>query len=137
NYDIAAMQALTDDVLDAAWQAGVRYYDTARSYGRGEEFLGNWLRSRKIARSAATVGSKWGYTYTANWQVQADPHEVKSHTLDVLQRQWGETQTTLGDALDLYQVHSATLDSGILDNSAVLNELARHKANGVALGLSL
>lgn len=137
NYDIAAMQALTDSVLDTAWQAGVRYYDTARSYGRGEEFLGNWLRSRNIPRSATTIGSKWGYTYTANWQVQAEVHEIKSHTLDVLQRQWNETQATLGDALDLYQVHSATLDSGILDNTAVLNELARHKANGIALGLSL
>src|SRR5204863_3281165 len=33
-------------VLDAAYAAGVRYFDAARSYGRAEEFLGEWLAAR-------------------------------------------------------------------------------------------
>ena len=46
NYDVAAMRAHAHAVLDAAWGAGVRYFDAARSYGRAEEFLGDWLRTR-------------------------------------------------------------------------------------------
>lgn len=41
-YDVSAMQAHTHRVLDAAWEAGVRYFDAARSYGRAEEFLASW-----------------------------------------------------------------------------------------------
>src|SRR6266508_6793597 len=58
NYDVAAMAAHTHAVLDAAWQAGLRYFDAARLYGRAEEFLGVWLRARRILQGAVTVGSK-------------------------------------------------------------------------------
>ncbi|MEZ4718139.1 MAG: aldo/keto reductase [Caldilineaceae bacterium] len=136
-YGVDAMQAQTDRVLDAAWAAGVRYFDAARSYGRAEEFLGNWLRARDIDPGAVTIGSKWGYTYTADWQVDADVHEVKEHSLPVFRRQWQETQDRLGRYVDLYQIHSATFASGVLTNTAVLDALARLKADGVRIGLSL
>ena len=136
-YGVDAMQTQTNRVLDAAWAAGVRYFDAARSYGRAEEFLGNWLRARDIDPGAVTVGSKWGYTYTADWQVDADVHEVKEHSLPVLQRQWQETQERLGGYVDLYQIHSATFASGVLTNTAVLDALARLKSDGVRIGLSL
>ena len=136
-YGVDAMQTQTNRVLDAAWAAGVRYFDAARSYGRAEEFLGNWLRARDIDPGAVTVGSKWGYTYTADWQVDADVHEVKEHSLPVLQRQWQETQERLGGYVDLYQIHSATFASGVLTNTDVLDALARLKADGVRIGLSL
>lgn len=136
-YDVAAMRTHSMAVLDAAYDAGIRYFDAARSYGRAEEFLAAWLAQRKLGPKAATIGSKWGYTYTADWQVQAEKHEVKSHTLEVLERQWGESQQHLGKHLDLYQIHSATLSSGVLDNVEVLNHLAELKREGVAIGLSL
>ena len=136
-YGVDAMQAQTDRVLDAAWAAGVRYFDAARSYGRAEEFLGNWLRARDIDPGAVTIGSKWGYTYTADWQVDAEVHEVKEHSLPVLRRQWQETQDRLGGYVDLYQIHSATFASGVLTNTDVLDALARLKADGVRIGLSL
>lgn len=137
NYAVTAMAEQTATVLDAAWQAGVRYFDAARSYGRAEEFLGNWLRTRQIASAAVTVGSKWGYSYTAGWQVEAAKHEIKEHSLPVLQRQWQESQTHVGPWLRLYQVHSATLDSGLFTQKELLNELAHCKAAGVVIGLSL
>ncbi len=138
NYDVAAMEAHTHAVLDAAYQGGVRYFDAARSYGRAEQFLGSWLTTRGIAPQAVTVGSKWGYTYTAGWQVEAEVHEVKEHSLAVLQRQWGESQANLGAYLDLYQIHSATIQSGVLENEAVLAELARlKKQEGIAIGMTV
>ncbi|MBK8931403.1 MAG: aldo/keto reductase [Chloroflexi bacterium] len=135
--DVAAMEHHAHAVLDAAWAAGVRYFDAARSYGRAEAFLGSWLQSRQLTPDPITVGSKWGYTYTANWQVEAEKHEVKEHSLPVLQRQIGESRALLGDFLNLYQIHSATLDSGVLQNEGVLAELARLKADGLKIGLSL
>ena len=96
NYDVSAMEARAHAVLDAAYEKGVRYFDAARSYGRAEEFLGNWLRKRGLSQAAVVVGSKWGYTYTADWKIEAQAHEVKEHSLTVLQRQWRESQSNLG-----------------------------------------
>jgi aryl-alcohol dehydrogenase-like predicted oxidoreductase len=137
NYDLAVMEAHAHQVLDAAWEAGIRYFDAARSYGRAEQFLGSWLHSRPIAPDSVTVGSKWGYTYTANWRVQAEKHEVKEHSVAVLQQQIGQSRKELGEFLDLYKIHSATLDSGVLENAAVLTQLAELKAEGLRIGLSL
>lgn len=137
DYDRASMEAQAHEVLDAAWAAGVRYFDAARSYGAAEEFLGHWLRTRAINPAEVTVGSKWGYIYTADWQVVAEKHEVKEHTRPVLQRQFAESREHLGSYLDLYQIHSATLDSGVLENAAVLDELARLRDGGLVIGLSL
>ena len=140
NYDVASMEEHAHTILDAAWKAGIRYFDVARSYGRAEAFLGSWLKKRSISSEAVVVGSKWGYTYTANWRVDVQDgkkHEVKEHSLPVLQRQLKESQALLGNYLSLYQVHSATLESGILTNQVVLTELARLRNTGIAIGLSV
>ncbi len=137
NYDVEAMAAHAHAVLDTAYAGGVRYFDAARSYGRAEQFLGRWLRSRDLAPWDVVVGSKWGYTYAADWRVDAEVHEVKEHSLAVLQRQWDESQANLGQHLDLYQIHSATLKSGVMENADVLTELARLKDSGVAIGLTV
>lgn len=124
-------------VLDEAWAAGVRYFDTARSYGLGESFLGGWLAARGHGPGAdVRVGSKWGYTYVADWRVDAQTHEVKTHDLPTLTRQWPETLAALGRAPDAYLIHSATLDSGVLENAGVLGRLAELSASGVRVGLS-
>ena len=134
---VEAMAAHAESVLDAAWQAGIRYFDAARSYGRAEEFLSGWLTRHTINPDEVAVGSKWGYRYTANWRVQADRHEVKEHSLPMLEQQWRESQALLGPWLGLYQVHSATMESGVLHNAAVLAELVRLKERGTAIGLTL
>jgi aryl-alcohol dehydrogenase-like predicted oxidoreductase len=123
-------------VLDAAYDHGVRYLDAARSYGRAEEFLASWLDARRLDPDEVTVGSKWGYTYVGDWRMDAETHEVKDHSLAALTRQLAETRALLGDHLDLYQVHSATLDSGVLEDRAVLAALARLRDEGVVIGLS-
>lgn len=136
-YKMKAMEENAHAVLDAAWAAGIRYFDAARSYGRAEQFLSSWLKSRNINPSELVVGSKWGYTYTAAWQVEAEHHEIKEHSKRVLVRQWRESNKLLMPYLDLYQIHSATLESGVLENSDVLEELAHLQAGGTQIGLSL
>jgi len=137
-YAVAAMQAKANHVLDAAWANGVRYFDAARSYGLAEQFLHDWLAARAIAPEQISVGSKWGYTYTAAWQVAANVHEVKEHSLARLTTQAAASMGLLGPYLRLYQIHSATLESGVLTNEAVLDALATLRAeHGIAIGLSL
>jgi aryl-alcohol dehydrogenase-like predicted oxidoreductase len=132
---VEALRAQTHAVLDHAYAAGVRYFDAARSYGLAEEFLGGWLTARDPAD--AFVASKWGYTYTAGWRIDADDHEVKDLSVATLRRQLAETREHLGARLRLYQIHSATLESGVLDDDEVLGALAELRSSGVAIGLTV
>ena len=134
---VAGLERRCHDVLDAAYEEGVRHLDAARSYGRAEEFLASWLEARGIGPGAVTVSSKWGYTYTADWRVDADPPEVKDLSLDTLRRQLAETRSWLGPWLSLYQIHSATVSSGVLDDAGVLEELAWLRDGGVLVGLTV
>jgi aryl-alcohol dehydrogenase-like predicted oxidoreductase len=134
---VEALQRRAHEVLDAAYESGVRYFDAARSYGRAEDFLAAWLDARGLAPGAVFVASKWGYTYTAGWQVDADPPEVKDLSAAAFRRQLRETRARLGDHLCLYQIHSATLESGVLEDAEVRSGLAELRGQGVAVGLTV
>jgi aryl-alcohol dehydrogenase-like predicted oxidoreductase len=130
------LEARTHALLDAAFAAGVRYVDAARSYGLAEPFLRSWLESRRAGRELV-VGSKWGYRYVGDWRLDAERHEVKDHSLAALRRQGAESLALLGPWLSLYQVHSATLDSPVLSDRAVLDELARMRDLGIRVGVTV
>jgi aryl-alcohol dehydrogenase-like predicted oxidoreductase len=132
---VEALRTRTHDLLDAAYAQGVRYVDAARSYGRSEEFLAEWLRTRPEAADVV-VGSKWGYTYTAGWSTDAERHEVKDHSVTAYARQRAETDALLGDRLDLYQIHSVTPDSPALTDKELHARLAEAAAQGVTVGFS-
>jgi aryl-alcohol dehydrogenase-like predicted oxidoreductase len=137
--DIAVeqMERAAHEVLDAAYAQGVRAFDAARSYGRAEAFLASWLDRRGLAPGEVQVSSKWGYSYTADWRVDADEHEVKDLSAGQLRRQWEETSALLGEHLGLYQIHSATIESGVLEDREVHAELAALRERGVRIGLSV
>ena len=121
-------------VLDAAVAAGIGYVDVARSYGRAEEFLASWLQARPDA--TVEIGSKWGYRYVGGWRLDADTHEVKDHSLAAFLQQRDETLALLGDQLRVYHVHSATLETGVLDDAPLHRALAGLRERGVAVGIS-
>jgi aryl-alcohol dehydrogenase-like predicted oxidoreductase len=131
---VAGLRARTFSVLDAAYAAGVRYVDVARSYGRAEDFLAGWLAER--GHPDVVVGSKWGYRYTGGWRFDADQQEVKEHSLAMFRAQLAESRALLGERLALYQVHSVTSDSGLFTDTPLLAALARLRADGVIIGLT-
>jgi aryl-alcohol dehydrogenase-like predicted oxidoreductase len=130
----AAMEARCREVLDAAYAAGIRSLDVARSYGDAEAFLGAWLEAHDPPD--VVVGSKWGYTYVGGWRLDADVQEVKDLSVDALRRQIAESRRLLGDRLSLYQIHSATIESGVFGDREVLDELRSLRESGLVLGFS-
>ncbi|MFJ8491743.1 aldo/keto reductase [Streptomyces sp. NPDC094038] len=135
NRTVEALRTRTHELLDAAYAQGVRYFDVARSYGRSEEFLADWLTAHPDLTDVV-VGSKWGYTYTAGWSVDAETHEVKDHTRATYDRQRAESDALLGDRLDLYQIHSVTPDSPALTDKELHARLAEAAATGLTVGFS-
>ncbi len=133
---VEALERHALTMLDAAYAQGIRYFDVARSYGKAEQFLGRWLAERSLVGGPVVVGSKWGYTYTADWKVDVAVHETKDHTLSTLDRQFSESMKLLGNHLGLYQIHSATESSGVLDRGDVLGRLRELRSGGMAVGLT-
>lgn len=125
----------TFSVLDEAYKLGVRYFDTAPSYGKGEAFLQEW--NKVTNHQDVILGTKWGYTYVANWELGFDgQHEIKEHSLDKLLEQWQVSKNML-PKLKYYQVHSATFESGILENQDVINQLFKiKKETGLQIGIT-
>ena len=132
--DVAAMRARTFTVLDAAYAAGIRYVDAARSYGRAEEFLSDWLS--RPGHPGVVAGSKWGYRYTGAWRLDADQHEVKEHSAEMFGTQVAESMALLRGWLALYQVHSLTMESGLFGDAALLAALGELRDSGVLVGLT-
>ncbi|SNQ44953.1 aldo/keto reductase [Cellulophaga lytica] len=135
NKSVAAFKENAFTMLDHAYELGIRYFDTAPSYGKGEQFLLDWKNQRE--HKDLVLGTKWGYTYVANWEIGFNgEHEIKEHSLAKLKEQW-QTSKNLLPELGIYQVHSATLESGILDNTNVLEELYTiKKETGLTIGIS-
>lgn len=122
------------NVLEAAYQQGIRYFDTAPGYGMAEQLLLDWVKEKND--QSVEIATKWGYTYVANFDPKATVHEVKDHSLSKLNEQWTKSKELL-PFLNTLQVHSATFDTGVLKNEAVLNRLAELKSEyGVLMGIT-
>lgn len=122
------------NLLKAAYDLGIRYFDTAPGYGMAEQLITDWwLQDQPLNMNIAT---KWGYTYTANFDPNAQVHEVKEHSLSKLNEQW-EVSKDLLPALQYYQIHSATFETQVINNEEVLNRLAELKQeHGLTIGLT-
>ena len=131
-----AMERAAHAVLDAAYEGGVRAFDAARSYGRRRRSSPRGSQRRGARADDVVVSSKWGYAYTAGWRVDAEDTRSRSCPPVQLRRQWAETRELLGDHIRLYQIHSATVESGVLDDAEVRAELAALRDAGVLVGLT-
>jgi len=132
---VEAFKTNTFKVLDEAYHLGIRDFDVAPSYGLGEAFLQEWNNLR--AHNDVRLSTKFGYTYVANWEIGfKGKHEIKEHSLAKLNEQW-EISRALLPSLNIYQIHSATLDSGVLTNTEVLSRLHELKQHhNIKIGIS-
>ena len=70
------------DAVRRAFELGVRYFDTAPGYGLAEQLVADWVNEKKD--HSIEIATKWGYTYTANFEPKAKQHEIKDHSLSQL-----------------------------------------------------
>ena len=119
--DLETFRKHSFQVLEDAYNLGIRYFDTAPGYGLAERLVLEWLQTKND--KTIEIATKWGYTYTANFDTNATIHEVKEHSLAKLNEQWGFSKQLL-PYLKVYQIHSATLETGVLGNKEVLAQLA-------------
>lgn len=136
------MQNQADLVMDTLFaKSQLPWVDCARSYGLSEKFVGDYLKKNNVKPEDVYCSSKWGYTYVADWNVSLEkgsPHEVKDHTVKNFLKQVEETNELVGEYLDLYQIHSATFESGVMDNEDIHKALHQCRVDrGWNIGLSV
>lgn len=122
NFGRRLDEAETKNVVDAALEAGVTFFDTADSYGEtdSETFLGRVLAGR---RDRVVLATKFGTKLSGAAAGGARPEYVKSALRDSLKR-------LRMDHVDLYQLHRPDPDVAIADTLGALNELVEE---GLAL----
>jgi aryl-alcohol dehydrogenase-like predicted oxidoreductase len=109
--------AQTRDVVDAALEEGVTFFDTADIYGRSEEFLGEALKGR---RSEVVLATKFGSDmHGANgpaWVERASRRYIREavhHSLRELRTDW----------IDLYQLHYPCRRVPVAETLSTLDDL--------------
>jgi aryl-alcohol dehydrogenase-like predicted oxidoreductase len=121
-------------VLETAYNQGIRYFDTAPGYGMAEDLILEWLR--KTNYKDVEIATKWGYKYMAAFKPKASVHEIKEHTLQLLNEQW-KTSRKLMPNLSTLQIHSATFETGVLENLDILEQLHEIKTtHDLKIGLT-
>ncbi|MEW5928136.1 MAG: aldo/keto reductase [Gemmatimonadota bacterium] len=116
NFGTRIDEAATREVVDAALDAGIRFFDTADTYGKGlsEEYLGRALGAR---RAEVVIATKFGSRMDEE-RKGARPEYVLRAAEDSLRR--------LGtDYIDLYQIHRPDPEVPIADTLGALDELVR------------
>ena len=138
-------QGLTQDrafeLMDAAWESGLEWFDTADAYGggRSEQAIGRWIASRGVRPRLTTK--------TFNPMQAGADHGLKPERIA---RQLGSSLERLGvDRIDLYLAHdydpevplveslgafSAAQDGGLIGAYGVSNFGARQLAASLAAG---
>ncbi|MEI9948479.1 MAG: aldo/keto reductase [Pseudomonadota bacterium] len=116
NFGIRLDQARTTEVVNAALEAGIDFFDTADVYGgtHSEEFLGRALAGR---RERAVIATKFGLPLDEQ-RKGASPAYVRRAAEDSLRR--------LGtDRIDLYQLHRPDPTVPIADTLGALDDLVK------------
>ena len=151
-------EVITDEeaykTLDAAWSAGVRYYDVSPWYGLGlaERRFGNYLHNKN--RDEYIISSKVGKLLKAsrrnngksNFRFSPSPNNVVfDYTADGVRRSVEDSLQRLGISdLDIVFVHDISSDNKLLPTpwqqqfeialKGAFPALARMKAEGIIKG---
>jgi aryl-alcohol dehydrogenase-like predicted oxidoreductase len=116
------------DVMDAAWAAGITWFDTADAYGggRSETYIGEWIRLRRPDGLRLT-------TKTFNPMAEGEDHGLAPERV---RRQIDTSLSRLGvERVDLYLAHDWDPDVPIAETAGAFEELVAAGTIG-AYGLS-
>ncbi len=92
------------EFLSFAWSSGIRYFDTAPSYGISEEQLGAFLETLTPAElQSATIATKFGEHWDAG---RAEPYV--DHSFDALKASLDGSLRRLG-RIDILQLHKTSV----------------------------
>jgi aryl-alcohol dehydrogenase-like predicted oxidoreductase len=117
NFGRRTDERRTAEVVAAALDSGINFFDTADMYGDtlSEQYLGRALAGR---RKDAVIATKFGWALDAERTGGASPAYVRRAAEDSLRR--------LGtDHIDLYQLHKPDPTVPIADTLAALDELVK------------
>jgi len=117
NFGMTIDERRSADVVHAALDASINFFDTADIYGstRSEEFLGKALAGR---RNQAVIATKFGMRVDASRQGGARPDYIRQSVEGSLKR--------LGtDRIDLYQLHTPDANVPIAETLAALQGLVK------------
>jgi aryl-alcohol dehydrogenase-like predicted oxidoreductase len=117
NFGMTIDEKQSADVVHAALDAGINFFDTADMYGgtNSERFLGKALGKR---RNEAIVATKFGMRASDEFQGGATPEYVKRAADASLKR-------LNIDRIDLYQLHKPDAGVPIADTLGALDELVK------------
>jgi aryl-alcohol dehydrogenase-like predicted oxidoreductase len=114
-------------IMDAAWEAGVFFFDTADVYplgatpemrGQTEVFVGNWIKERKL-RDQVVLATK------CRGAMGDGPNQSglsRKYIMSAIDASLRRLQT---DYVDLYQVHSPDLETPIEETMEALSDLVK------------
>jgi aryl-alcohol dehydrogenase-like predicted oxidoreductase len=117
NFGMTIDEKQSADVVHAALDAGVNFFDTADMYGgtNSERFLGKALGER---RHEAVIATKFGLRASDEFPGGAKPEYVRRAADASLKR-------LNVDRIDLYQLHKPDPSVPIGDTLAAMNELVK------------
>lgn len=108
----------TRAVVDAAFDAGITFFDTADLYGNGgsETFLGEIFRDR---RHQVVIATKWGAGLEGRHDIAWGSRRYIRHACEASLKRLGT------DYIDLYQMHWPDPKTPVEETIAALDELVR------------
>ena len=103
-------------LMDGAWEAGIRHFDTADAYGggRSETWIGEWMRDR---------GARPALTTKVFHSVVGDPSDRGLAPARIRRQLAGSLERLGVERVDLYLTHEPDPDTPLEDTLGALAEL--------------
>jgi aryl-alcohol dehydrogenase-like predicted oxidoreductase len=134
---VAQFERRCHQMLDAAYESGILYVDAARSYGPCRIISGQLALQTNTSDRRSDRRIEVGVFLRRRMANGRTRPRAEGPLCESLEEQIDESRAILGDYLKLYQIHSATLESGVLDDTEVLSALAALREDGLAIGLTV
>lgn len=123
-----ANEALSFEILNAAWEAGINFIDTADIYstwvpnnpgGVSEQIIGKWMKKFEIPRDQVVIATK------VRGQMGEGPNDQGLSRAHILHAVEASLKRLEIDYIDLYQTHWYDYETPIEETLWVLDDLVR------------